>query len=567
MFYARHEDLLRQAVRAVDGDEYFSPFTKAPTVAAYGRRAARRGESAFLSLLGDDFPLDQPADHGTAVTESSAYGIDLGIGYPSCEPGRLIGAATRAMAGWRAAGAHERAGVAAEILHRLSERSFEMAHAVHHTTGVAFATAHQSGGPHAQDRGLEAVARALAESTRRPSAIRCEKPHARGGPLLTQGTSTVAPRGISLLVACRTFPTWNTYPALFASLVTGNPVIVAPHPGAVLPLAITVQVARQVLDEAGYDPNAVTLAVARPGGGQALVRRLATDPAVRIVDHTDSSRPETADWLEHHARQAVVFRNTAGLNTVVVDSTDDYAGLLRDLAIALSLCSGQLRTTPRNILVPAGGIGTDKGRKAFGDFCTDLSHALDRLLSTPRRAAGILGALVDDGVRERLADAERRGVMVHPSKPVRDPDHPDADVRTPLVVRVGAGDERLYTRDWSGPVSCVVATGSTAHSLEIFRRTVRRHGAVFGTVHSTDPLVLAAAEVAALDAGVHLSQNRAGSVFTDQIAVFSDFHGTGADPAVYAAPTDPAFVTGRFLVLQSRRHVVETAGNAALAVV
>jgi hypothetical protein len=57
-----------------------------------------------------------------------------------------------------------------------------------------------------------------------------------------------------------------------------------------------------------------------------------------------------------------------------------------------------------------------------------------------------------------------------------------------------------------------------------------------------------------LDAGVHLSENLTGGVFVNQSAAFSDFHGTGANPAATTALTDPAFVTGRFFVLQSRRH-------------
>ena len=51
------------------------------------------------------------------------------------------------------------------------------------------------------------------------------------------------------MIGCNTFPTWNAYPGIFASLATGNPVVVKPHPQAVLPLAITVEVAREVLAE------------------------------------------------------------------------------------------------------------------------------------------------------------------------------------------------------------------------------------------------------------------------------------------------------------------------------
>jgi hypothetical protein len=43
-------------------------------------------------------------------------------------------------------------------------------------------------------------------------------------------------------------------------------------------------------------------------------------------------------------------------------------------------------------------------------------------------------------------------------------------------------------------------------------------------------------------------------VFVNQSAAFSDFHGTGANPAANAALTDSAFVAGRFRVVQNRRH-------------
>ncbi len=67
--------------------------------------------------------------------------------------------------------------------------------------------------------------------------------------------------------------------------------------------------------------------------------------------------------------------------------------------------------------------------------------------------------------------------------------------------------------------------------------------------------MLAQVEQAALDVGVHLSANLTGGVFVNQSAAFSDFHGTGANPATNAALTDGAFVASRFRIVQSRRHV------------
>ena len=50
-------------------------------------------------------------------------------------------------------------------------------------------------------------------------------------------------------------------------------------------------------------------------------------------------------------------------------------------------------------------------------------------------------------------------------------------------------------------------------------------------------------------------ENLLGGVFVNQSAAFSDFHGTGANPAANASYTDGAYVASRFRVVQSRRHV------------
>ena len=75
------------------------------------------------------------------------------------------------------------------------------------------------------------------------------------------------------------------------------------------------------------------------------------------------------------------------------------------------------------------------------------------------------------------------------------------------------------------------------------------------SVYSTDETVLEQARQAAMDGGVALSENLTGQIFVNQTAAFSDFHGTGANPAANAAYTDAAYVANRFRVITSRRHV------------
>ncbi|MEJ3743354.1 phenylacetic acid degradation protein PaaN [Actinomycetes bacterium KLBMP 9797] len=546
--YDTHADTLTRALSAIRERGYWSAYPESPSPRVYGDTAAADGAAAFRAYLNGRFPLDQPGTDGWVATETSPFGLELGVAYPHSDPDALVAAATAALPAWRDAGPQARAGVCLEILARLHAHIFELANAVQFTSGQAFVMAFQAGGAHALDRALEAIAYAYAEMTRHPETVEWEKP-AKGEPLRITKTFRVVPRGVALVVGCNTFPTWNSYPGLFASLVTGNPVIVKPHPRAVLPLAVTVRYAREVLAEAGFDPNLVLLAPETPG--EALASTLAVRPEVKIIDFTGSTA--YGDWLEAHARQAVVYTEKAGVNTIIVDSTDDFAGMCRNLAFSLALYSGQMCTTPQNILIPAEGIGTDQGPKSFDEVAAGIAGAVGKLTGDPARAVELTGAIVNDGVLARLADVRAVGTPVLESRAVTHPAYEGAEVRTPTVVRLAATDAEVYGQEWFGPISFVIATDSTAHSLEIFRSTVGARGALTAAVYSTDEKVLDAASAAAADVGVHLSCNLTGGVFVNQSAAFSDFHASGANPAANAALTDGAYVASRFRIIQTRR--------------
>lgn len=545
--YGKHEETLRQALDTIRRRGYFSAYPESPSPRVYGETAAADGKAAFEAYLGADFPLE--ASGSPVATERSPYGVPLGIRYPHADPDALIGNAVAALPGWRDAGVAARTGACLEILATLHRHVFELANAVQFTTGQAFVMAFQAGGANALDRGLEAVAYGYAAMTRHAAETDWEKPSKRD-PLRMHKRFHVVPRGVALLVGCNTFPTWNGYPGLFASLVTGNPVIVKPHPGAVLPLAITVRYARDVLRDNGFDPNLVQLAAEAPGEGLASV--LATRPEVRIVDFTGSTG--YGDWLEAHARQAHVYAEKAGVNTIVVDSTDDFAGMCANIAFSLTLYSGQMCTTPQNILVPEGGIETDAGHKNPAEVGAGIADAVRALTDDDARGVELTGAIVNDGVLERLAAASTLGDPVLDSRTVTHPKLPDAVVRTPLVRALPATDTDTYGREWFGPIAFLVRTGSTADSLALFERTVTDRGALTASVYATDPAVLAGAERAAINAGVHLSANLTGGVYVNQSAAFSDFHGTGGNPAATACLTDDAYVSARFVIVQYRTH-------------
>ena len=548
--FAKHAATLERAHAAIADRTYWSAFPESPSPRTYGEQAAPEGKAAFEAYLGRPFPLDQPGTDGHVSTEDSPFGVDLGIGYPHADASSLVAAATAAMPAWRKAGPDTRTAVCVEILTRLHEHIFELANAVHATTGQAFVMAFQAGGAHALDRALEAITYAHAEMTRHPAGAQWEKP-GKGEPLRMAKTFHVVPRGVAVVIGCNTFPTWNSYPGIFASLATGNAVIVKPHPLAVLPLAITVKYAREVLGEAGFDPDLVLLAP--EAEGEHLASTLALRPEVKIVDFTGSTA--YGEWLEANARQAAVFTEKAGVNTIVVDSTDDFVGMCRNIAFSLTLYSGQMCTTPQDIFVPRAGITTDSGHRAFAEVAQGIADAVAELVADDARAVEVTGAIVNPAVLARIDAAHSRGTVVLDSREVKHPAYPDAVIRTPLILTTDETQEGTFDSEWFGPISFVVATDSTAASVDVFRRIVGVKGALTASVYSTDEDVLDAMESAALDVGVHLSCNLTHGVFVNQSAAFSDFHATGANAAANASLTDGAYVSSRFRIVQSRRHI------------
>ena len=550
--FEKHRVTLDKAIEVAAARTYWSAYPEAPSGKIYGETAKADAEAAFIAMRGKPFDLGQNAGH-TVGQEKSPWGFDLGISYAAPSVAELIERGTAAGKRWACASGDERAGICLEILHRINRQSFLIGNAVMHTTGQGFAMAFQAGGPHAQDRGLEAVAYAVMEMRKVPKAALWEKPQGGGQePLRLEKSWRIIPRGIGVVVGCATFPTWNGYPGLFASLATGNSVIVKPHPMAILPMAITLRIARAVLVEEGYDADVVQLA---PDNlAQPIAKELVTHPAVGIVDFTGSNA--FGQWVRENARDKQVYTEEAGVNSIVIDSTSNYKGMCQNIAFSLSLYSGQMCTAPQNIYVPRGGIATDEGHKSLEDVTRGIASAVEKLVSSPERAAGVLGAIQNPATLDRVKAVSAKGKVALASTSYEPPGTSGARTATPAILTADAGnpaDDALVSSEQFGPISFIVATNTTSQAITLAAGLARAKGAITAAIYSTSGATIVEAADAFAQAGVNLSCNLTGGIFVNQSAAFSDYHVSGANPAGNASLTDAAFVANRFRVAGLRR--------------
>lgn len=474
------------------------------------------GDGRFRALLGSPFDLGQPGAIGTVGGERSPYGFDLGITYPRLDPDVLLPAMRAAVPGWANAGIEVRSQVCERIVLALEELSGDLAHAAMHASGHGTLMAWH-GTRHALDRALEAVAMATVEQTRVPRNVVWTK----AGISLAKSFRAV-PRGIGLVHGCDVFPLWNGFPPLFASLATGNAVVLTPHPGAILPLALVVRTARSVLERSGFSPDLVCLA---PGDD------LSGHPLVSMVDGAGTAVPRTGRYHSH------------GATPLVIEATGDYRGLIRNTATSLCLYSGQLPASIRTVVLPVTGVETGSGVLAPDRVIADLIAGIGAIVAEEDSAAYLLGALVDPSSDE-IDPAE--DVLLAPG-PVRHPGFPRARVRSPGLVRVG--QDRAADRPGKpGPVFQVTVADDP---VEVAREIVERQGAYVIGTHTRRHEVW---EALGADLGVSVTANLTGDWFLSQSAVYSDFHGA-ASPAANATFCDSAYVADRFRWIQLSRQI------------
>ena len=564
MMFAKHRSTFERAQTACRERHCWSPFPDMPGKYPDAVAAQAKGLAAFNAHLGSRFALEQPGQANEVGEEiSPCTQQPLGITYPQADIDTLFSAAQTAMPTWANATPETRIGVLMEVLDVLyREHLFEIAHAVVHTSGQSFNMAYAGSGVNALDRGIEALVYAKQAMDAVAPTARWERQFGTAKISLDK-TYRLIPRGVAVCFSCASFPTWNAWPSMLASLATGNAVIVKPHPATVLPIAISVRVFRQVLKGAGFDANLVTMALDTTL--EPIGKLLVKHPKTAIVDFTGSTR--FGQWVEQNAHPALCFTETAGCNTVVLESCDDLDAVLRSLATTLCLFSAQMCTSPQNIYISRHGVQTPQGLVPFNDVARRLADAVAGLTSEPKKAAMILATIQSPQTLALLSNMqllapesiglEAKNAPEILLKPARyaHPDYPNARTSTPLMLKVNTAHRKLYGEERFGPISFVIACDDTQDALQQATQDVKELGGLTAFLYSLDEAFIAQAEAAYAKAGAQLTINLTGPMPLNFAAAYSDYHVTGLNPAGNASLTNLAFVASRFCVSQSRRPV------------
>ncbi len=541
--FAKHEARIDSAMKALHERTFFAAYPEHPSPAIYGETADAEGQEKFKSHLGKKFEeLSQKNPEGWAGQEESPYLQEaLNISYPIFSTATLIQRSTNTFHHWRKVPANERAALLVESLERVKERFFEIAYATMHTTGQGYMMAFQASGPHAADRAMEAIAAGYEELNRFPGRAIWDKPMGKYNLKINKEWRAV-PKGISLVIGCSTFPTWNSVTGIYGSLVTGNSVIVKPHPGAILPIAIFVAEIQKVLAENKLDPNTCQLAV--DTYDKMITKELAEHQDVKLIDYTGNSA--FGNYLEALPGK-MVFTEKTGVNSVIFDSVDDIDKAVANVTFSVNLYSGQMCTAPQNFYVPEGGIKSPNGVVTFDEFAQKFIDSINGLIDNPKAGPFVLGAVQNKKTCDRVEEAEKLpGKVWLKSRAFENPMFKKARVATPVVVEVDASRKDIFSKELFGPIALLIKTKSTAESIALAKEMAMEHGAISCGAYTTDEAIKEKIADEMSLAATPVSFNLTGGIYMNQNAAFSDFHVTGGNPSGNASFTNPEYVTKRF---------------------
>lgn len=540
--FKKHQALLNEALGAIKTRQYFSPYPEHPK--AYASDLNQLGKDAFGRLLNENFTnLAQEAEDWIGEEVSPFWQMGLGILYPALSTDRLIQNAENSWEAWKATRIEDRTGLLIESLERVRLHFFELCYANMHTSGQAFLMSFQAAGPHAADRALEAIAYGYRALTEMPKNVNFVKPLGKFN-LEVEKEWVPISKGIALVIGCSTFPTWNSVPGIYASLITGNPVIAKPHPKSILPLATWIAELRKLLKENDLPADIIQLAVDTQSN--PITKELAEHSAIKLVDYTGGN--EFGNYVE--TLNKIVFTEKSGINTVLIDSAKDLNAVAQNIAFSVALYSGQMCTAPQNIYI-SEKIQTEDGEASFEQVSKAIVEAVKGVINHPKMGAGTLGSVQNDGTLRRIKQLTTAGNVMLAGESITNPEFVNARTQSPTIIATDTSDDAIQSECF-GPLVYLVKTKDSTESIKLASESGEKHGAITCLAFTTDAETMTAIKKVMNNVFVPVSFNLQGAGMVNQHAAFSDLHGTGGNPAGNSTFTDPSFINRRFVWIGNR---------------
>jgi phenylacetic acid degradation protein paaN len=551
--FEKYKSIINETIESIHKGHFFNKYPELPTDKIYGEQSISDGYQKFKSHINNKFEeLRQTMPESWEGNEESPFlQQPLNILYPTFDINTLIERAKNEYHKWRKVSVEDRAGLLIESLERIKKRFFEIAYSTMHTTGMGYVMAFQISGPHSAQRALNAVASGF-EALRR-------YPVTRFGKIVQDefgiklGKSWIAvPKGISLIIGCPNFPSRDTVPSIFASLITGNPVIVKPHSSSILPIAIAVAEIQKVFSENGFDPDVCQLAV--DSDDQDYIKSLVEHPNIKLIDFKGNCL--FSSYLEN-LKDKTVFTEKFHINSVIIDSMDDPDVAIKNLVMSLALYSGQMGNTPQNFFIPEQGVKTPDGIVSYNDFVSRFIKALSELIND-EIGAQILGSIQNKATISTIEKFEKHnGSLIFKASPYPHPEYKGARTLSPMIMELFPDQKDIFMKEHFGPVGFFIKTKNSFHSLDLAYEIAEKKGALYCSVFTNNEKFKDIIIDQMTTTNTPITFNMVGNIYLVPGTNYDEYHLTGGNTASNASAANLDFVLQRFTWVGCKQPVFQ----------
>ena len=383
---------------------------------------------------------------------------------------------------WAAATPETRVGVCLEALARLNAMSFEMANAVMHTTGQAFAMAFQAGGPHAQDRGLEAVADRLGRDVAAPPPTAIwAKPQGKAAPIVLEKHWRMRPARRGARHRLPDLPDLEQLPRPLRQPRHRQHGDREAAPGRHPAAGADRRRSSATCSPSKASPRDVVLLAADSPRRRVTTRPRPATRRCRIVDYTGSTA--FGAWVREQRRRGAGLHRGGGRQ---LDRRRRHLRLRRHVRQRRLLARALLRADVHRAAGHLRAPRRHRHRRRATSPSTRSPPASPprstRCSPIPARAAGVCGAIANPATLDRIAAAR----AARPRSCATAPALAEGRSATPLIVAVDAADEAAYGEERFGPIAFVVAVDDADDGIARAAGLAERKGAITAALYDTD---------------------------------------------------------------------------------